>query len=221
MKFNMKEIEEYEKIIKIPYYKWDNNIKLQFLNHQKLKELDDYVYTEGDQNFIYNQKLQEYLNMGFEVLYSNEDQPILTRNNAYLGDNEVKLLNEKIIYHRTYGIIGNVSKIEDDTGNIDLKTFNFYCEYMYLNPKDFPDFPYTTKGTELREFPEISIEEIKELINSGELICPWTKTKNNLQLTRSMCMNYGNINKIMTTFDDDIIDALGYEKKDGTVYVKK
>lgn len=216
MNFKIEEIEEYEKIIGLPYEKWTQKIKLDFFQwiqyKNKLEELDNYVKGTRDPDYFYNKELKEYLDMGFQILYSKGD-----KKNPIRDDIKDIIQNEKIIYHQDYGIIGNITKRENQEGKIRLEPFDFYYEIEVLDLGDTPASRF-----EFRQKYNIRAEEIRAIIENYKLISPWNKTNEDLLLTRQLHGTPEKTKEIIATFAEEIINSLGYiKKKDGKIYSKK
>lgn len=212
MEFNIEKIKEYEKKYGVPYELWDNSMKIGFLQQlyyeEKIKALDNYVETQS--TYDYDKKLKEYLDLGFEVLYSRGDQ-----NHPIRDDLEEIFQNEKIIYHRDTGVIGNIVKVDDRKGKISLRPFDFYYEIKRLSNGKIATY-------ESRQTGYGEIHEIKRIIEDYNLNTPWRKANDELLLTRQLHGTPATTREIISTFDEDVIDALGYQKaQTGKIYVKK
>lgn len=211
LNFNIKEIREYEEKIGLKYELWSEETKIDFFQWKQYKDqiklLDQYVINE---NPDYNKRLQEYLDLGFEVLYSKGDQ-----NNPIRDDTEEIFQNEKILYHRNFGIIGNITKVDNRNGKIYLRPFDFYYEIKKLSQEKVPIY-------ESRKTGYGQIHEVQRIMEDYNLNTPWVHANDDILLTRQLHGTSATTREIIATFDEDIINALGYEKrKDGKIYTKK
>ena len=209
MEFKIEEIHEYEGKIKKLYQFWSEQEKISFLNwvyyRNEIKRLDRYMTLQENPDYEYNRELKKYLDIGCEVLYSKGDQE-----NPIRDDLKEIIENEKIIYHKELGIIGNIVKIDDRNGKISLRPFDFYYE---LKESEVPAYQLSQKV-----YGEI--HEVKKIMDDYDLTTPWTKANEELLLTRQLNGTPKTTKEIIATFNGDIINALGYVKKDGKVYVK-
>lgn len=211
MEFKIEEIHEYEEKIKKLYQFWSEQEKINFLNwlyyRNAIESLDRYMTLQENPNDEYNTELKKYLDIGFEVLYSKGDQE-----NPIRDDLKEIFENEKIIYHKELGIIGNIVKIDDRNGKISLRPFDFY--YEIKESEEYIPI-YRSSQTVNGE-----IDKVKKIMEDYNLNTPWTKANEELLLTRQLNGTPKTTKEIIATFNEDIISALGYVKKDGKVYVK-
>lgn len=210
MEFNLEDVKEYEGIIRLSFRDWTEFNKVNFINWIKnknlIKELDKFmnIYYE---DYLYNEELKEYLNIGFEIIYSYGDKKHPIRE-----DFDAIIENEKIIFQKEHGIIGNITKIRTPDNNIKLSANSFYYEanYSLFNNQIF----------EIRQLFNASPTEIETLIRTKNLITPWTKSYDELFLTKKSNSKIEDTLLIISTLSDEIINALGYEKREGKIYSK-
>ncbi len=211
MNFDIKDIKEYEEIIGLNYKLWTHLHKINFIHWLQAKDyiskLDTFMNIYYDENYNYNQTLQEYLDLGFEIIYSKGD-----RNNPIRSDKESIIENEKIIFQKENGIIGNITKVRQN-GKVEFSANNFYYEALCnLSKKDF---------YKIMEIYYPTPEEIKDLIHTKRITTPWSLPYDKISLTKKANATDQDTLDIIKTFDDSIINALGYEKKEGKIFYKK
>ena len=193
MNFDIKDIKEYEEIIGLNYKLWTHLHKINFIHWLNAKDyiskLDTFMNIYYDENYNYNQTLQEYLDLGFEIIYSKGD-----RNNPIRSDK------------------GNITKVRQN-GKVELSANNFYYEALCnLSKKDF---------YKIMEIYYPTPEEIKDLIHTKRITTPWSLPYDKISLTKKANATDQDTLDIIKTFDDSIINALGYEKKEGKIFYKK
>lgn len=211
MNLDIKDIKEYEEIIGLDYKLWTYLHKINFINWLKAKnyisKLDTFMNIYYDENYNYNQTLQEYLDLGFEIIYSKGD-----KENPIRSDKERVIENEKIIFQKENGIIGNITKVRQN-GKVELSANNFYYETLCnLSKKDFYKIMETYNATP---------EDIKDLIHNRRITTPWSLPYDKISLTKRANATDQDTLDIINTFDEGTINALGYEKKEGKIYSKK
>ena len=180
MNLDIKDIKEYEEIIGLEYKLWTYLHKINFINLLKAKnyisKLDTFMNIYYDENYNYNQTLQEYLDLEFEIIYSKGD-----KENPIRSDKERVIENEKIIFQKENGIIGNITKVRQN-GKVELSANNFYYEALCnLSKKDFYKIMETYNATP---------EDIKDLIHNIRITTPWSLPYDKISLTKKKLVIY-------------------------------
>lgn len=212
MEFDINLVNEYEARINLKYEEWTDEDKINFfiwLDYKKyIKKLDTYMNNQRDEEYNYKTALKKYLDLGFKEIYSQGSEECPLRD-----DLDTIFINEKIIYNQN-GIIGNIVKAKDFNGSIKLVPCNFYYEEKYYRLSNTPFF-------EIKEFYGPTPKDLKKIIDKGNLVTPWTHAFDEIHLTKKLHSMPKDTREIIATFDDDIINSLGYEKENGKIYSKK